>query len=615
MPVLADNVPEALRQLPRWLSWSWLRNPKKDEGVGGWDKPPLSTATGRNAKSNDPTTWSSFDAALRAHQRGDFDGIGVVLGDLADGRTLAGLDLDGKRDPTTGVLTATADHYLARLNTYTEISPSWCGTKSFCYGRLPRGGRHDAARGVEMYDGGRYFTVTGHRLDRFPADVMDRGEELRELHQLVFGGGEAVARAGGLSERELALAALKGLSARRAFGYHDWLGVGMALYSVEPSDQMCQAWDEWSQNCPEKYAPGVCAAKWATFDRHGLTLGSLLYWAGQDGWRIPAGKGKAGRGARPAAAGAAPAPEAGGDGGGSAAPSGYQIILAHFRQHYEPTFRRANVIYSARLGRLVTRTEACDAPGIELVRRLEKAADAPVDRRGVDTNRIPKFFREWAPSAYYDLRSSLPEEEGAAELCDLAREEFRAKVAGALLTMAAITYTYHASGGEERQEVQRRPLLEWCKMFAKQGQWETVRGYRLWCRCDGSPARLQVALRAELFRQIHCSELSALSHRRFSDLCRLYEVGRPGKVRGGDQRAVHLLPGYLDGLLAGPEDALPDGRTDEDTGAGAREDPASLRPSGPEVVGDNGVVQDVDPGRTEENTRVRPGVTSGGTRT
>jgi hypothetical protein len=60
----------------------------------------------------------------------------------------------------------------------------------------------------------------------------------------------------------------------------------MVLHSIDPSERMLHAWDEWSEGSPAKYEPGVCAAKWATFRTDGgLQLGDLLRWAKQDsGW-------------------------------------------------------------------------------------------------------------------------------------------------------------------------------------------------------------------------------------------------------------------------------------------------------------------------------------------
>jgi hypothetical protein len=584
MPVLADNIPESLQELPRWLCWSWLWNPAK-HSLGGFDKPPLNARTGRKASSTDPATWSTFEAALRAHQRGDFDGIGYVLGDLGDGRTDAGLDLDGVRDPETGVLTVTADFYLGLLNTYTEISPSGRGVKAFCRGTLPRGRRQDEARGVEMYDAGRYFTTTGHRLDRFPAEVMDRGKELRELHRLVFAGREAGACNGRLSDRELALAALQGLSPRRAHGYWDWLAVGMALHSVDASEEMCRAWDEWSQGCPEKYTPGACAAKWATFDGRGLTLGSLVYWAKQDGWRLPGGRTKAGSNGSPdrsPPAGQTP-PAAGRDGANKN--TGYDLILAYFLDYYQPTFRSGNAIYSARLEREVKPGEACFAPGKALADQLERASDAPIDKHGVARDRIPRFFREWAPSAWRDMVSQAPEEEAAGELADLPAEDFRLAVAEGLYRQVPFGVTKKVKKvvngrqvEEEHPRQELRSVLDWCGLFARPGNWAKVRSLLVWCRLDDA-GRLNIAVRFELFGQLAGSRLGRAKQRKFAALAERYEVGTSKECRPGGARAVELRPEFVQNLLDQPGMTLgpsrPRAREDEDLSSCVEENPCT----------------------------------------
>jgi hypothetical protein len=279
MPVLAEHIPDALRGLPRWVCWRWTWNGKK------WDKPPLDPRTGGPAKSTDPATWVPFDLALEAHQMGDYDGVGITLGAVDEtGLSLCGLDLDGCLD-ADGALSPLAGYLLGLLDTYAERSPSGTGVKALCWGRLPRGKRADHARGIELYESGRYFTVTGRRLESYPAEVMERGEQLGQLHAAVF------PPAGGkhqLGDRELALSALAALNPSRAVGYHSWLGVGMVLYSVDPSDAMLALWDEWSRLAPDKYTPGACAAKWRSFGRRGgLTLGSLIHWAREDGWTPP----------------------------------------------------------------------------------------------------------------------------------------------------------------------------------------------------------------------------------------------------------------------------------------------------------------------------------------
>ena len=61
----------------------------------------------------------------------------------------------------------------------------------------------------------------------------------------------------------------------------------MALHAVSDGDEFLGAWDEWSKQGGEKYQPGACAAKWATFSVDGgLSLSDLLRWAWLDsGWK------------------------------------------------------------------------------------------------------------------------------------------------------------------------------------------------------------------------------------------------------------------------------------------------------------------------------------------
>jgi hypothetical protein len=293
MEVIEQNVPEVLRSLKRWVCWSWLWNPRKNGGRGGCDKPPLNAVTGRNASSTDPNTWSDFETAFRAYQRGDFDGIGITLGKIDDtGLTLAGLDLDDVRDPTTGQIEPWALYFLHLLDSYSELSPSGTGVKALAFGTLPRGQR-DNGRGIECYDGGRYFTLTGQHLVPLPTDVMKREEALMQVHDIAFAKAATPTYGVRLSDRELALAALAGIHKQRATTYGDWIGVGMALHSV--SDDLLDDWDKWSQSCPDKYEPGACAEKWASFRGcgRGITLGTLIFWAKQDGWAFPSRNGHA----------------------------------------------------------------------------------------------------------------------------------------------------------------------------------------------------------------------------------------------------------------------------------------------------------------------------------
>ena len=70
------------------------------------------------------------------------------------------------------------------IGSYAELSPSGTGVKIFARGKLPKGGRKKVGD-FETYDSGRYFTVTGHRLDGSPADVQN-GNGLGGVYRAFF---------------------------------------------------------------------------------------------------------------------------------------------------------------------------------------------------------------------------------------------------------------------------------------------------------------------------------------------------------------------------------------------------------------------------------------------
>jgi hypothetical protein len=92
-------------------------------------------------------------------------------------------------------------------------------------------------------------------------------------------------------DRKLALSALAGLNKERCEDYDSWVHVGMALHSVAEDDEMLDAWTDWSRQS-DKHQNGDCIAKWSSFNRDrsgGITLGSLVHWAEEDGWKRPQG--------------------------------------------------------------------------------------------------------------------------------------------------------------------------------------------------------------------------------------------------------------------------------------------------------------------------------------
>ena len=185
--IVPENIPTVLRERQQWVLW------KISERKAG-DKPtklPYSL-NGELAKADDPATWADFDSVLARFQQGGYDGIGYEF--TADD-SFCGIDLDGCRDPITGVVAEWARVIILELDTYAEVSPTGTGVKLFIVGKLPfdRGRKTsiDAAKvcdklpGIEVYDRGRYFAVTGWRLAG-QTDPQDREFVLAQICKRLF---------------------------------------------------------------------------------------------------------------------------------------------------------------------------------------------------------------------------------------------------------------------------------------------------------------------------------------------------------------------------------------------------------------------------------------------
>ena len=138
--------PEQLRRLKRWL-----RHDRKR---------PIQVS-GAPASSTNPNTWTTYERAA-ASTRGS--GLGFALGD-----GIACIDLD--HCLTDGVLADWAAPIVrACRGTYIEISPSGDGLHIFGFAEVGKGRKRG---GVEVYDRGRYMTVTMRRYKRAPLVLQD----------------------------------------------------------------------------------------------------------------------------------------------------------------------------------------------------------------------------------------------------------------------------------------------------------------------------------------------------------------------------------------------------------------------------------------------------------
>lgn len=170
-------IPNELKELNQWVCYDLLPD---DTRPGKMKKVPICAYSHGMAKSNDNTTWSSYNAAL--HASAQHSGIGFMFGNGYFGVDIddAEGEIERYRQGADGIIT----EFVETLGSYTELSVSGKGIHIICKGKLPAGGRR---RGnVEMYESGRFFVMTGNAIGEF-AEIADCTEAIKPLHAKYIG--------------------------------------------------------------------------------------------------------------------------------------------------------------------------------------------------------------------------------------------------------------------------------------------------------------------------------------------------------------------------------------------------------------------------------------------
>ena len=180
LEALAASIPEELQRRGQWVAWRLERRGDKETKV------PYCALTARKAKPNDGQTWTDFQSALKALETGRYQGIGFVFA-ADDPYTGIDLDkaLDERREPKPW-----ARSILDRLpaDAYVEVSPSGRGLHAIVRARKPgRTCRRPVEDGdLEIYDRGRYFTMTGDVFGQPAAEIAEAQGEVDALYERLF---------------------------------------------------------------------------------------------------------------------------------------------------------------------------------------------------------------------------------------------------------------------------------------------------------------------------------------------------------------------------------------------------------------------------------------------
>ena len=172
-----ENIPDSLKDGKKFLCWTPVWNGSK------WKKPPRDpTKPGKEwafTGYTNPENLSSFEEARISGQYCNW-GIGILL---HSENNLTGVDLDGCRKPETEAIEEWALEIICRIGGYWEVSPSGEGLHGYVRGSLSEEllGNHD---GLEVYEDGRYFTLTGRQVtgteDYISEDIATAEEVVRD---------------------------------------------------------------------------------------------------------------------------------------------------------------------------------------------------------------------------------------------------------------------------------------------------------------------------------------------------------------------------------------------------------------------------------------------------
>ena len=153
-----ENIPDELRQLNQWglYKLKWIEERKKNTKI------PYDAHNGEKSKSNDPTTWCSFEEAYEALQLNadDFQGLAFFF---ANG--YAGIDIDHVEDDLERYRSGDYEdnivsEFMNATHSYTELSQSKTGIHIIFKGEIP--GSRRRKNNIEMYSEGRFFALTGN---------------------------------------------------------------------------------------------------------------------------------------------------------------------------------------------------------------------------------------------------------------------------------------------------------------------------------------------------------------------------------------------------------------------------------------------------------------------
>lgn len=176
-------IPKELKERKQWICWKYQTKPGRSKPT----KIPYNPATGMPASTMDASTWVDFETARQ--KAGQYSGIGFVF---TKEDPYVGIDLDHVLDKDGKFIQQDAKNIFDYCKSYTEISPSGTGIHIIGKAKLSPNSPHkveeNKERGTcekEMYEAGRYFTVTGNQLGNVN-EISDIEDMAAAIEQMIY---------------------------------------------------------------------------------------------------------------------------------------------------------------------------------------------------------------------------------------------------------------------------------------------------------------------------------------------------------------------------------------------------------------------------------------------
>lgn len=273
-----------LKQYPNWV-------------CQGDDKTyPINPNTGSKAKSNDVNTHGTYEQCM-TYIANNWQNIPNLLPCLVLQKHMGivGVDLDD--DPNLvffdGKLTKWASDVINLINSYSELSRNEGGVHILAFGEIPRAIGSKKIHGVEMYQHGKVWTMTGKHLPYTPNTIEHRHSELIELHKQYaphiyepkpvrnYQHSDSVPSTDQIADM-LSFIPLP-------LGYEEWINICMSVHSVYPNDDGFHLVLNWSSGHFKEGENESLSMrnKWRSFKGNGIGIGTLFHFAKQYGWIPP----------------------------------------------------------------------------------------------------------------------------------------------------------------------------------------------------------------------------------------------------------------------------------------------------------------------------------------